>query len=85
MGCGGPPSHIFAPSLAVVPLDLLQGRDLHNAVPYCMRYETEGPNRTVFQQEGGQDAVELVVVCTKCHDALTGMLPDAKQPFTASP
>ncbi len=38
-------------------------------VPYCMRYETSGPNRTVFGQEDGE---ELVCICNVCNNALAG-------------
>ncbi len=38
-------------------------------VPYCMRYETSGPNRTVFGQEDGD---ELVCICNVCNNALAG-------------
>ncbi len=38
-------------------------------VPYCMRYETSGPNRTVFKQDNGE---ELVCVCNRCYNALAG-------------
>ncbi len=38
-------------------------------VPYCMRYESSGPNRTVFKQDNGE---ELVCVCNRCSNALAG-------------
>ncbi len=38
-------------------------------VPYCMRYETGGPNQTVFVQEDGE---ELVCICNVCNNALAG-------------
>ncbi len=38
-------------------------------VPYCLRYEKSGPNRTVFVQENGE---ELVCVCNRCCNALAG-------------
>ncbi len=38
-------------------------------VPYCMRYETSGSNRTVFGQEDGE---ELVCICNVCNNALAG-------------
>ncbi len=38
-------------------------------VPYCMRYERSGPNRTVAVREGGE---ELVCVCNACNNALAG-------------
>ncbi len=38
-------------------------------VPYCLRYEKSGPNRTVFVKENGE---ELVCVCNRCCNALAG-------------
>ncbi len=49
----------------------MQGRDLSACIPYCIRYETNGPNQTVLPNENvpGQ---ELLIVCTGCFNSLTG-------------